>query len=386
MESIRKEFYFVNEPPQDHFCPVCNELLTEPFLSDCGHHICRACRGRLLASGKAECTVCREPNSLNDARLNRHLQRLVYDLMVRCKHHEEGCKWKGELRNLQEHLDPVRRRCDFVPISCSFCCGEHVRSGKMKEHKKSHCRKRPSTCEHCGYHNARDIVTKEHYPICHQFPVDCPNKCKAEGLKRSQLQAHIDACPLQLVACPFSRIGCATKLPRREMKTHNEEALQEHLLLMLEKMEPNQEAMTLPPAAPYSPHLFNLPPVEFTITNHLQLKEADEEWTSPPFYTHPQGYKLCLKIYPNGRGSANGTHVSIYALLMRGDYDDQLQWPFEGDLIFELLNWREDKEHKEYAVNFNRNSISGVCARVTEGEFGIRRGNRQFISHSSVGC
>ena len=175
------------------------------------------------------------------------LQRLVYDLMVRCKHHKEGCKWKGELRNLPEHLDPERRRrCHFVLIPCSFGCDEHVRSGAMKEHKKSHCRKRPSTCEHCGgYHNARDIVTEKHYPICHQFPVDCPNKCKAEGLQRSQLEAHIDKCPLQVIACPFSSIGCAIKLPRRLMEAHTEQDFRQHLLLVLKLVEPKPEACLL---------------------------------------------------------------------------------------------------------------------------------------------
>ena len=196
MESLEKEeIHFLSEPTDDYFCPICTNLLTEPFLTDCGHHFCRECRGRLLASGRVECPVCPERNALKDARLNKHLQRQVNDLKVHCKHHEEGCKWKGELRDLQAHLDPVRRRCGFVLITCSLGCGERVQSGAMKEHKKSHCRKRPSTCEHCGYHNAHDIVTEKHHPLRCQFPVDCPNKCQVEGLKGRQLQAHISCCP-----------------------------------------------------------------------------------------------------------------------------------------------------------------------------------------------
>ena len=30
------------------------------------------------------------------------------------------------------------------------------------------------------------------------------------------------------------------------------------------------------------------------------------------------------------RGS--GTHLSVYAQLMRGEYDNELEWPFEGDI------------------------------------------------------
>ena len=68
---------FVSEPPLDHFCPVCTDPLSEPYLTDCGHHFCYTCRGRLLASGKSECPECREQDALTDARLNKHLQRQV---------------------------------------------------------------------------------------------------------------------------------------------------------------------------------------------------------------------------------------------------------------------------------------------------------------------
>ena len=169
MESLRKEVHFVNELPQDYFCPVCTELLTEPFLTDCGHHLCHTCHGRLLAEHKAQCHECQEPYALKDARLNKHLQRLVYGLKVYCKHHKEGCMWKGELLNLQGHLDPKKGTCDYVLIPCSLSCGEHVRSGAMKEHRKSLCQ-----------------------------------MCQTEGLKRHQLQAHLNECPLQVIPLDFT--------------------------------------------------------------------------------------------------------------------------------------------------------------------------------------
>ena len=139
------EFNFVVAPPQDRFCPVCTELLTEPFLSDCGHHVCRECHKRIIASGKTECPTCRGPNLLSNARLNRHLQREIYDLKVRCKYHEAGCKWVGELRDLTGHLDPVKRKC---VLPCSFGCGQRVRRCAIKHHKLHECPKRDHTCEY----------------------------------------------------------------------------------------------------------------------------------------------------------------------------------------------------------------------------------------------
>ena len=132
------EYDFVQKPSGDHFCPVCTDLLTDPFLIiQCGHHLCGTCRDRLIASRKKECPVCRVPHCLQGAAPNLHMKRQVDSLMVHCEHHSKGCTWTGELRNLQEHLNPARRKCDYVLVKCSFGCGQQVRSGEMKVHNTS---------------------------------------------------------------------------------------------------------------------------------------------------------------------------------------------------------------------------------------------------------
>ena len=240
------DFNFVVAPPQDRFCPVCTELLTEPFLSDCGHHVCRECRRRIMASGKTECPTCRGPNLLSDARLNKHLQREIYDLKVHCKHHEAGCEWVGELRDLTDHLDPVKRKCKYLLLPCSFGCGQQVRRHALKHHKLHECPKRDHTCEYCSYHDSRDIVMEQHLPVCHEFPVRCPNKCNVERLKRKQLKVHVDECPLQVIECPFSSAGCTVKLPRNQMETHEDIAIRQHLCLVLQLINFKQEPSLSP--------------------------------------------------------------------------------------------------------------------------------------------
>ena len=121
MEFLESDLQFVTKPSQDYFCPVCTEILTDPHLSDCGHHLCGSCRDRLLADNKAECPECKEPNLLKSARLNKHLQRQVKDLMVYCSHHDEGCKWKGEpcvtCRNIWILLRDVAAMFAFLVLS-----------------------------------------------------------------------------------------------------------------------------------------------------------------------------------------------------------------------------------------------------------------------------
>ena len=84
-------------------------------------------------------------------------------------------------------------------------------------------------------------------------------------------------------------------------------------------------------------------------------------------------------MYANGTGSGKGSHLSIFARIMKGQHDDRLQWPFTGTIIFELLNWLEDKGHYKMTLSIDTNDD---FVRVTEGEYGKNRGYYQFISHA----
>ncbi|KAH1183300.1 hypothetical protein KIL84_004792 [Mauremys mutica] len=64
---------------------------------------------------------------------------------------------------------------------------------------------------------------------------------------------------------------------------------------------------------------------------------------SPPFYTSRYGYKLCLKVYLNGDGTGAGTHISLFLVLMRGEYDCWLKWPFHHKVTFTLLDQVGDR-------------------------------------------
>ncbi|XP_032997522.1 TNF receptor-associated factor 1-like [Lacerta agilis] len=65
---------------------------------------------------------------------------------------------------------------------------------------------------------------------------------------------------------------------------------------------------------------------------------------SPVFYTSRYGYKLCLKLFLNGDGAGAGTHLSLFLVLMRGEYDFHLKWPFRHKVTFTLLD-QVDKRH-----------------------------------------
>ena len=59
---------------------------------------------------------------------------------------------------------------------------------------------------------------------------------------------------------------------------------------------------------------------------------------SPPFYMSPHGYRLCLRTYLYGDGSGKGTHISLFIVVMKSEYDDLLAWPFQHKVTLTLIN------------------------------------------------
>ena len=134
------------------------------------------------------------------------------------------------------------------------------------------------------------------------------------------------------------------------------------------------------------PHTATQSVCDFTQTKFTKRKQFNNVYYSPPFYSHPHGYKLYLKVLANGHGKGKNTHISIFANLMRGDYDNNLQWPFEGDIVVELLNWKENNHHfRGGAIDLNRHSDTNgsITSRVTDKEYAPKAwGIAHFISHS----
>ena len=67
---------------------------------------------------------------------------------------------------------------------------------------------------------------------------------------------------------------------------------------------------------------------------------------SPPFYTAKNGYKMCVRVYLNGDGMGHKTHLSLFFVLMRGEFDALLKWPFENKVSLILV----DQNHRKHIV------------------------------------
>ena len=104
---------------------------------------------------------------------------------------------------------------------------------------------------------------------------------------------------------------------------------------------------------------------------------------SSPFYRC--GYKCKLSLNPNGCGSGKNTHLSIFLIIMKGEYDASLNWPFHKKMIFTLVDQRENENDR---VNFvssvttdllDPRQVKSFKRPVTEENIGW--GDPSFISH-----
>lgn len=67
---------------------------------------------------------------------------------------------------------------------------------------------------------------------------------------------------------------------------------------------------------------------------------------SSPFYTsEAHGYKMRLRLDINGYGEGINSHMSLFLVLMKGEYDSQLTWPLNVEVSFTLLNMSESENH-----------------------------------------
>ena len=102
---------------------------------------------------------------------------------------------------------------------------------------------------------------------------------------------------------------------------------------------------------------------------------------SPPFYTSPIGYKMCIRAYLNGDGIGKGTHLSLLFVIMRSDYDPFLEWPFKHSVTLSLMNQRAPSNH--IVQTFKPDVESSSFARPTS-DTNVASGFPKFASRSVV--
>ena len=99
---------------------------------------------------------------------------------------------------------------------------------------------------------------------------------------------------------------------------------------------------------------------------------------SPPFYTGRNGYKMCIRAFLNGDGNAEGTYLSIFFVLMKGEYDPLLQWPFESKVNLILV----DQDHEKHLIQTFKPNIQSSSFQKPKTDMNVASGCPEFADLS----
>ena len=98
---------------------------------------------------------------------------------------------------------------------------------------------------------------------------------------------------------------------------------------------------------------------------------------SAPCYTKQYEYKYCTRLYLQGDGMGRSTHVSLFFVVMKSEYDQSLNWPMQKRITFELINHVNQAE--SVIESFVSNPRSSSFQRPTN-NMNVASGCPMFIS------
>ena len=218
------DYDFLEPPPDRVTCKICHLPCFEAEKSRCcGHVFCKEDLEKLKSSSRDyACPMCRvKPlKTYPDLAIDREIN----ELRIYCPYSRDGCKWSGELADLEDHLNKgkncVMRRCSK--------CKSRIHHTALTAHISKEC---PCHCQYCGITASRETIREQHKENCQKFPLTCPNICGLDNILRCDMKKHKKVCPLEMVSCNY----CGVKVARKDEETHKKESV-EHVMLMCESV------------------------------------------------------------------------------------------------------------------------------------------------------
>ena len=101
---------------------------------------------------------------------------------------------------------------------------------------------------------------------------------------------------------------------------------------------------------------------------------------SLPFYTGRYGYKMCLRLYVLGDGIGKNNYLSLFFVIMRGEFDNILPWPFSHKVTFRLINQAGGRDITDI---FQPDPMSSSFKKP-KSDMNVASGCPRFVSHHDL--
>lgn len=214
---------FLEKPSLQFICPICAEVLKEPFECTNGHTSCECCMMKFVANQEYSCPKCVSPIPITQLKKNTVLQSQIENLKTRCWKNMPNynkskkpnspcsnlvCAWQGKLCDLESHL---RNECMLSLACCPNlrCEFKSVRHDLVTNHQSS-CENQIIKCTIKGCEESYPLRDgAKHLLICKYNVSACPNKCGLNSFKTTDdVKNHTEReCLLQLVPCPLFQLS-----------------------------------------------------------------------------------------------------------------------------------------------------------------------------------
>ena len=321
--------------------------------------------------------------------------------MVPCPN--RGCGESVKRKDIASHCS----ECPDATIPCpNGGCGASVKRKDLASHS-SECQYETIGCTYmnigCTFRSQRPEMA-DHTASSSEYHLDLATaqlKKQGEGiiiqLKEQHQIWNVEEIITQLKEQHQKQVKEVITQLKVQHQEHMEEImtkLKEQYLSLVEEIEKTKMHNEKPPT-----DLSRLKPsgehVVLKMPSFQHHKVTGRAWCSPGFYTHSHGYKMCLKVHANGSANGEGTHLSIYLFLMKGENDDDLIWPLRYSCTVTLLNQLMDDCHQAKTFTYSKDEKDRCNSRVETGQRGTvgegttvlsvsGHGYAKFIAHDQL--
>ena len=229
------DYEFVDTPVDRVICVICHLPSREPYMTECcGHVFCKSCLDRAKATKYTACSMCKD--KCFKVFCNKQIDREVQSLCVYCPNKDQGCEWKGEVKDIRNHLENSDG-CLFEEVKCPHECEEMIQRRFLTRHVEFECQHRKVECQYCHDKIKLLFVNGTHLEECPKVPLPCPNHCEAVGMiLREDMEAHRRECPLETIQCKYHNVGCEVTMLRKRQREHEEGNMEKHLCMTTDQL------------------------------------------------------------------------------------------------------------------------------------------------------
>jgi len=309
VESIQLEF----------ICIKCNLLLREPRQTPCGHRLCKPCvEFEIGDTFRCPAATCENLVQKNQVFIDRGVSNDMKFLDIGCK----WCCWNGQFKDYENHL-----QASHNSPRCPSCSSEFMSWNALRTHISQDCTRISFPC---GIGNLQ------------QTPMNLQGESQTDASIMRYRSLTIPGS--RRVTNYFSpNIQSVTSSPRPQTT-----------------VDSNTDEVSVRLSDRTGKYIWRIVDVESKTQDAKNGIQTSID--SPAFYSS-DGYKLCLRLNLDGDESVRSRYLSFFIVLMQGDNDHRLEFPFRQKVLICLYDQTDEKNH--VITGFRPNTTSRSFSRPT---------------------